>query len=127
MQVATRAYRDNADEEMVVAALLHDIGDLLAPHNHCEVAAAILKPYVSKRTYWIIKKTMVSSSLTTTPITWAETGTPGKNTGDIPFLRLRRPSATCGTSLPSTRTTTHCPLRHLTHWCGVSFLEEPFR
>ena len=38
-----------------MAALLHDIGDLLAPHNHSEVAAAILKPYVSKRTYWVIK------------------------------------------------------------------------
>ena len=55
LQVATRAYRDDADEETVVAALLHDIGDLLAPHNHSEVAAAILKPYVSKRTYWVIK------------------------------------------------------------------------
>ncbi len=55
LQVATRAFRDSADEEMVVAALLHDIGDLLAPHNHSEVAAAILKPYVSKRTYWVIK------------------------------------------------------------------------
>ena len=55
LQVATRAYRDSADEEMVVAALLHDIGDMLAPHNHSKVAAAILKPYVSKRTYWIIK------------------------------------------------------------------------
>ena len=53
--VATRAYRDGAGEETVVAALLHDIGDSLAPHNHSEVAAAILKPYVSKRTYWVIK------------------------------------------------------------------------
>ena len=55
LQVATRAHRDAADEEMVVAALLHDVGDLLAPHNHSEVAAAILKPYVSSRTYWVIK------------------------------------------------------------------------
>ncbi len=55
LQVATRAYRDGADEETVVAALLHDIGDWLAPHNHSQVAAEILKPYVSKRTYWVIK------------------------------------------------------------------------
>ncbi len=55
LQVATRAYRDGADEETVVAALLHDIGDWLAPHNHSQVAAAILKPYVSNRTYWVIK------------------------------------------------------------------------
>ena len=54
LQTATRAYRDKADEEMVVAALLHDIGDDLAPMNHSQYAASILRPYVSERTYWII-------------------------------------------------------------------------
>jgi predicted HD phosphohydrolase len=56
LQSATRAHRDGADEEMVVAALLHDIGDLLAPHNHSEMAAAVLRPYVSERTYWVIRQ-----------------------------------------------------------------------
>ena len=56
LQSATRAYRDGADNEMVVAALLHDIGDLLAPHNHSEMAAAVLRPYVSERTYWVVKQ-----------------------------------------------------------------------
>ena len=56
LQSATRAYRDDADEEMVVAALLHDIGDLLSPHNHSELAAAVLRPYVSERTYWIVRE-----------------------------------------------------------------------
>ena len=56
LQSATRAYRDDADEEMVVAALLHDIGDLLSPHNHSELAAAVLRPYVSERTYWIVRQ-----------------------------------------------------------------------
>ncbi len=55
LQSATRAYRDGADEELVIAALLHDIGDVVAPYNHGEVAAAILKPYVSEKTYWIVK------------------------------------------------------------------------
>jgi predicted HD phosphohydrolase len=55
LQAATRAYRDGADEETVVAALLHDIGDDLAPYNHCELAAAVLRPYVSERTYWVVK------------------------------------------------------------------------
>ena len=55
LQTATRAHRDGADEETVVAALIHDIGDLLAPYNHCEVGAAILRPYVSEKTYWIVK------------------------------------------------------------------------
>ena len=40
---------------MVVAALLHDVGDVLGPANHSEVAAAVLRPYVSERVYWIIK------------------------------------------------------------------------
>ena len=55
LQCATRAYRDGADEELVVAAVLHDIGDKLAPYNHCELGAAILRPYVSERTYWVVK------------------------------------------------------------------------
>ncbi|HFC04465.1 MAG TPA: HD domain-containing protein [Rhizobiales bacterium] len=55
LQSATRAYRDGASKEMVVAALLHDIGDITAPYNHSELAAAILKPYVSARTHWIVE------------------------------------------------------------------------
>ena len=47
---------DKVDEEMVVAALLHDIGDELAPVNHSEYAASVLKPYVSEKTHWIIEK-----------------------------------------------------------------------
>ena len=49
LQSATRAYRNNESEEMVVACLLHDIGDELAPMNHSEYAASILKPYVSEK------------------------------------------------------------------------------
>ncbi len=55
LQAATRAERAGEPEEMVVATLLHDIGDVLAPANHSEVAAAMLRPFVTERTYWIIK------------------------------------------------------------------------
>ena len=55
LQSATRAYRDDRDTEYVVMALLHDIGDGLAPYSHGEYGAAILRPYVSERTYWIVK------------------------------------------------------------------------
>ena len=50
LQCASRAYRDGGScvsEELVAVALLHDIGDLLAPNNHSGLAAAILKPYAS--------------------------------------------------------------------------------
>mgnify|MGYP001318238535 CR=1 FL=1 len=56
LQSATRAYKNNESEEMVVACLLHDIGDELAPLNHSEYAASVLKPYVSEKTHWIIEK-----------------------------------------------------------------------
>ena len=55
LQSATRALRDNHDEDYVAAALLHDIGDALAPYSHSEMAAAILRPFVSERVYWIVK------------------------------------------------------------------------
>ena len=54
LQTATRALKDRASEEMIVAALLHDIGDELAPLNHAEYAATVLKPYVSENTRWIV-------------------------------------------------------------------------
>ena len=56
LQSATKALKNGETEEMVVAALLHDIGDELAPMNHSEYAAAILKPYVSEKTHWIVEK-----------------------------------------------------------------------
>jgi predicted HD phosphohydrolase len=55
LQAATRAHRAGEDEETVVCTLLHDIGDHLAPANHSEVAAAVLRPYVSDKNYWIVK------------------------------------------------------------------------
>ena len=56
LQTATRALADTADEELVVAALLHDIGDELAPYNHAEVAAGILRPYVRPEVTWIVEQ-----------------------------------------------------------------------
>jgi len=56
LQTATRALNDKADDEMIVAALLHDMGDELAPLNHSGYAAAVLKPYVSEKTHWLVEK-----------------------------------------------------------------------
>lgn len=54
LQTATRAHRDGRDEEYVVCALLHDIGDTLGSYNHPDVAAAILKPFVSEANHWMV-------------------------------------------------------------------------
>jgi predicted HD phosphohydrolase len=55
LQTATRAERDGADEEWVVAALLHDVGDLLAPCTHGQVAAEILRPFVREEIVWVVR------------------------------------------------------------------------
>jgi predicted HD phosphohydrolase len=54
LQTATRAHKDGRDDEYVVCALLHDIGDTLASFNHPDVAAAILKPFVSEANHWML-------------------------------------------------------------------------
>lgn len=56
LQSATRARRAGADLDWVVAALLHDIGDELAPYNHSELAAAILQPYVREEVHWVVQQ-----------------------------------------------------------------------
>ena len=55
LQTATRAFNDGAEEEMIVAALLHDIGDELAPLNHSEYAASVLRPYVTEKLIGLLK------------------------------------------------------------------------
>jgi predicted HD phosphohydrolase len=54
LQTATRAELDGRDEEYVLCALLHDIGDTVAPFNHPAVAAAIVKPFVSEANHWMV-------------------------------------------------------------------------
>jgi len=55
LQTATRAHKDGRDEEYVVCALLHDIGDLLGTFNHAELGAAILKPFISEQNYFMLQ------------------------------------------------------------------------
>ena len=56
VQCATRAWRDGADTDWVVCALLHDVGDIFAPYNHDEYAATILKPFVREQCRWVVEK-----------------------------------------------------------------------
>ena len=55
VQTATRAERDGRDDEYVLCALLHDLGDPLTPYNHPDVGAAILKPFVSEANHWMVE------------------------------------------------------------------------
>lgn len=54
LQCATRAHRDNADDDWVIAALLHDLGDVLAPFTHGQVAGEILRPFVREEVAWVV-------------------------------------------------------------------------
>jgi predicted HD phosphohydrolase len=56
LQTATLAHRAGEDEEYVVCALLHDIGDTLGSYNHADIAAAVLKPFVSEENQWMVEK-----------------------------------------------------------------------
>ena len=56
LQAATRALEDGADDELIVAALIHDVGDDLAPYNHSEIAAGIIRPYVRPEVAWIVEQ-----------------------------------------------------------------------
>jgi predicted HD phosphohydrolase len=56
LQTATRAHRDGRDEEYVVCALLHDIGDTLGSMNHADIATAILKPFISDQNLFMVEK-----------------------------------------------------------------------
>lgn len=55
LQSATRAERDGAGTETIVCALLHDVGDVIGTANHSQVAAALLRPYVSEQNWWIVR------------------------------------------------------------------------
>ncbi|PWR23423.1 HD domain-containing protein [Zavarzinia compransoris] len=56
LQAATRAHQAGKDEEYVVCALFHDMGDMLGSYNHADIAAAVLKPFVSERNHWMVEK-----------------------------------------------------------------------
>ncbi len=55
LQTATRALRNGERIDMIVGALLHDVGDCFAPENHSEAAAVLLAPYVDEETHWVVK------------------------------------------------------------------------
>ncbi len=55
LQTASRAQREGARVDLVVAALLHDVGDTIAPANHSELAGAIVAPYLDEEATWVVR------------------------------------------------------------------------
>jgi predicted HD phosphohydrolase len=102
LQTATRALRDGRDEEYVVCALLHDIGDTLGTYDHGGLAAAILKPFVG-----CCKITRFSKA-TTTSNTWAEIKMLAKSLPTIRTMNTPKSLSNYTICLPSTPNTTAC-------------------
>ncbi len=115
LQAATRAMRAGEDEEMVVCALVHDVGDVLAPANHSEVAAAIVRPYVSERNHWIMKHHGVFQG-----VYWFQhivpTRTPAIGGLATPGIKRAPTSARTTTRTPSTPTTQRNRWRSSSRW-----------
>jgi len=112
LQTATRAHRDGRDEEYVVCALLHDIGDMLATHNHADLAAAILKPFVSEKNLWIVEHHAIFQGY----YFWHHVG--AKNTATTPTSMTPPNSARSTTSARSIRTLTRCHSSTSSRCCG---------
>jgi predicted HD phosphohydrolase len=55
LQTATRAEAEGADIDWIVGALLHDIGDGLAPQNHDRFSAAVIRPFVRWEVAWVVE------------------------------------------------------------------------
>ena len=55
LQTATRAERDGASDDMIIASLCHDIGKWFSNMNHPAIAAEMLRPWVSDEAYWVVK------------------------------------------------------------------------
>ena len=55
LQSGTRAFRDGADIDWIIGALLHDIGDGLAPQNHDRMSAEVIRPFVREEVSWVVE------------------------------------------------------------------------
>ena len=119
LQSATRALRDGRDEEYVVAALLHDIGDELAPHTHSEMTGAVLRPFVRPELVWVVRTTAPFSSTTTAITTgWIPTSVTAGPTTSITTRASSSASGTTRTAL--TRPTTPSRLSGSSRWSAAS-------
>jgi predicted HD phosphohydrolase len=118
LQTATRALRDGRDEEYVVCALLHDIGDTLGTFNHPDIAAAILKPFVSEENHWMVQHHGIFQGhyfFTTS----ASTATCARTSAATRISSAPPNSASSTTTRPSMRKPRPCRSANSSRCCGV--------
>jgi predicted HD phosphohydrolase len=124
LQSATRAERDGRPADYVVAALIHDIGDGLAPYSHGSYAAAVLRPFVSEELCWIVSH----HPLFQLHYYGAQTGE-DVNARDAyrehPWFDATVDFASTMTRTASTPATTGCPLEHFAPAVEDVFSREP--
>lgn len=117
LQTATRALRGGEDEEYIVCALLHDIGDTLASNNHPDIAAAILKPFVSAANLWMIEQHGMFQGHYFFHHLGLDRDMRERHR-DHPTTIARRAFASCTTRRPSTRQQKRCHWRCSSRCCG---------
>ena len=119
LQAATRALRDGRDEEYVVAALVHDIGDDLAPYTHGEMVAAVLKPFVREELCWMVKHHGVFQLRFFSYLSEEDRNRRDRWRDHRASISPRRSAS--GTTRPrSIRATTRCRSASSSRWCGGS-------
>jgi hypothetical protein len=119
LQSATRAWRDGADIDWVVSTLLHDIGDIYAPYNHDEYAAAVIRPFVREQCAWTVEKHGDFQMLITANM-WGPIRTSG-----MPFViarisRIAPCFVNAGINPALILITTCCRSPSLRQWCATS-------
>ena len=120
LQAATRALRDNKDDEYVAVALLHDVCEPLGPFNHGEVVASILRPFISRDNHWML----VQHGLFQTYFYARHMGLdPNRATSTNLIRRMSRRSSSAPntTKYPSTPTTRTSRYRPSSRWSAACF------
>jgi predicted HD phosphohydrolase len=107
-------------------ALLHDIGDTLAPWNHSDLRPAILQPYLSPDNHWLVQHHGIFQGYYYCHHSGGDRFARERYRGHPMFERTAAFCEKLGSSAHSTRTTTPCRSRRSSRWCGRLFARPPF-
>ncbi|EFO33379.1 metal-dependent phosphohydrolase [Roseibium sp. TrichSKD4] len=125
LQSATRALRDGADIDWVVGALLHDIGDGLAPQNHDRFSAEVIRPFVRDEVAWVVSSITAFFKCFITASIMAGMKTPAMNSRTIPAFKAVLISASAGINHPLIRTIRPSLWKRSNPWSAKSLGARP--